>query len=260
MKKKLTYLALICSMPLHAGTMGEQQPLNYSWFASIGAGYSWTQLPGIVNPNLADWDFSDQGYDSSLGNRGFYTLEVGKQVHRYIDVSLLYLDHETFNYQMFQTNSLSQSGLAGSARNRYFNLNNRGLLVNGFLHLDHSWYDMFTVGFTPFIGGGIGYALNQVTNFYNVGSTDVNGTAIGSITSVGNHVNTSSFAWQASAGLNIKPELNHLSFDLGYRYYDGGHFNTSTSIHSYVSGTVPVTPWSGEVKANQLFVDIKYTV
>lgn len=259
MKKQLTYLALICSMPLYAGTMSEPNPA-YSLFASIGAGYSWTELPGIVNPTLVDWDFSDQGYNGSLGDRGFYTFEVGKQVHHYVDVSILYLVHETFNYQMYQTNSLSGSGLAGSARNRYFNLNNRALLVNGFLHPEHSWYNVLTVAFTPFIGGGIGYALNQVTNFYNVGTEDVSGTMVGSITSVGNHVNKSSFAWQASAGLNIKPQCDHLSFDVGYRYYDGGYFNGSTSIYSNVSGVVPVTPWSGQVQANQLFMDIKYTV
>lgn len=109
MQRKIGVLVLLTSLPLYAGTMGTQASEN-PWYASVGGGYSWTLLPGIDNPNPSEWDASTQGYDSSLGDRGFFTLEVGKQVHRYIDVSLLYLNHETFNYQMYQ------SGTSGYSR------------------------------------------------------------------------------------------------------------------------------------------------
>ncbi len=262
MLRKMCLLALTASLPLHAGTMGTTTAVDENpWYASIGTGFSWTQLPGIDNPDPSIWDASAQGYNSSLGNRGFYTFEVGKQVHQYIDVSVMYMNHETFNYQMFQSGTSNTMGFTGDQRNRYFNLNNRSLLVSGFLHPDHSVYQLSTVNMKPFIGAGIGYALNQVNNFYTVGSTLVNGTAIGSTDSIGNKVNTNSFAWQGSVGLNFSPENSHLSLDAGYRYYDGGKFNTSNHIYVQgASGFGTSVAWSGKLQANQLFIDLKYTV
>ena len=85
-------LALLTSLPLYAGTMDDK--INETpWYASIGTGYSWTLLPGINNPNTSEWDASVEGYNSSLGNRGFYTFEAGKQIQQYIDVSLLYFQY-----------------------------------------------------------------------------------------------------------------------------------------------------------------------
>lgn len=246
------------TVPLYAGSIGSTMIEN-AWYGSIGTGYSWTRLPGINNPNPSDWDASAEGYDSSLGNRGFYTFEIGKEVQHYVDVSLMYLNHETFNYQMYQQGISSTAGFTGDKRNRYFNLNNRALLVSGFIHPDHDWYKIQTVSLSPFIGGGVGYALNQIDNFYTVGTTTVSGTTVGSTTSIGNPVSTNSFAWQASAGLSIRPQ-NHLSLDVGYRYYDGGSFNGSNILYSNTTGQTPVTPWVGRLSANQLYIDFKYTL
>lgn len=258
MKKTCGFLALLSSLPLYAGTMGDTSSVN-PWYGAIGTGYSWTLLPGINNPNPSEWDASAEGYNSSLGNRGFYTFEIGKQVQHYVDVSLMYLNHETFNYQMYQQGISSTEGFTGDQRNRFFNLNNRALLVSGFLHPDHNWYRISTVSLSPFIGGGVGYALNQIDNFYTVGTINVAGTAVGSTSSIGNQVSTNSFAWQASAGLSIQP-INHFSFDIGYRYYDGGNFNTSNVIYSDADGLGIATPWSGKLASNQLFIDFKYTM
>lgn len=259
MKKTLSLLTLIASFPLSAGTMGEQFQ-QYPWFASIGTGFSWTQMPGIDNPNPSQWDQSNQGYDSSLGNRGFYSFAVGKQVYKYIDVSFSYLNSEPFNYQKFQTGISGTEGFTGNARTRYFNLDNRALLISGILHPDHSFYNLFSMGLTPFAGAGIGYARNQINNFYTVGTIVVNGTAIGSTSSIGNSVNNDSFAWQGSVGLNIRPDISHVSVDVGYRYFDGGTFTGPTNIYSDSSGFVSATPWSGKLQANQAFVEFKYTV
>ncbi|WBV69616.1 hypothetical protein PGH46_06350 [Legionella pneumophila] len=80
MNKKLSLIALcISSLSLHAGTMGEVVSPAYPWFASIGTGYSWTEKPGIVNPNPLFWDFSLQGYDSDLGIGDFIPLLLGNK-------------------------------------------------------------------------------------------------------------------------------------------------------------------------------------
>lgn len=256
MRKTCGFLALVATWPLYAGSMEMPSPEN-PWYGSIGTGYSWTLLPGINNPNPSEWDASSEGYNSSLGSRGFYTFEIGKQIQHYVDVSLMYLNHETFNYQMFQEGISSTEGFTGEQRNRYFNLNNRALLVSGFLHPDHNWYKISTVSLSPFIGGGVGYALNQIDNFYTVGTVTTGGSAVGSTSSIGNPVSTNSFAWQATAGLSIRP-INHLSLDVGYRYYDGGNFETSSTTYSNTGGLLSATPWAGHLSANQLFVDFKY--
>jgi opacity protein-like surface antigen len=258
MNKKLSMLLLIVSSPLYAGDMGAG--VNYPWFASIGTGYSWTEKPGIVNPNSLEWDAAIQGYNGSLGNRGFYTFAVGKQIHRYVDLSLGYLNHETFNYQQFQSGVSETPGFTGAARTRYFTLVNRAVLANVFLRPEQRYFSVSSVGFTPFIGAGIGYALNQVNNFYTVGSTTVSGVAIGSTDSIGSPVSKNSFAWQGSVGFNIKPDISHVSVDLGYRYFDGGQFAGSSNIYVNASGWTSATPWAGTLIANQAFIEFKYTV
>ncbi|WP_058441243.1 outer membrane protein [Legionella brunensis] len=260
MSKRLSLIIFsILSFPSYAGTLGEDV-LVYPWFGSIGTGYSWTEKPGIVNPNPAQWAFSAEGYDADLGNRGFYSFALGKQVHDYIDVSISYLVHEVFNYQKFQTAPPGISGPAtGDIRTRYFDLDNRAILVNGFLHPMKAWSNFANVAFTPFIGGGIGYAYNEVRDFHTVARLVAAGVPIGSITSIGNPASRSSFAWQASAGVSLKPQQSHFSVDVGYRYYDGGKFEGSSRVFGNADGFVGLSPWEGRLKANQAFVEFKYT-
>ncbi|KTC86976.1 outer membrane protein [Legionella brunensis] len=262
MNKKLGLVALyISSLSLHAGTMGEVIT-TYPWFASIGTGYSWTEKPGIDNPNPAFWDFSSQGYDADLGDRGFYTFALGKQVHQYIDISLSYLNHEVFDYQKFQSSPPATSGtpgFTGSERTRFFSLSNRALLINGFLHPAQAWANFASISLNPFIGGGIGFAHNEVRDFHTVGTVNVAGVPIGSTTSIGGPTDKNSFAWQASAGFNFRPSQSHLSVDAGYRYYDGGKFNGPSTVYTNSDGFATSTPWSGRLKANQVFVEFKYT-
>ena len=248
MRKTCGFLALLSTCTLYAASMGITD-LGNPWYGSIGA--------GLNNTSPNGWEMPAEGYNSGLANRGFYTFEIGKQVQHYVDVSLMYLNHETFNYQMYQQRIANTGKLPSNSSNHNINLNNRALLVSGFLHPDHDWYKISTVSLSPFIGGGVGYALNQIDNFYPAGSAPVNRAAIGS----GSAQSTNSFAWQASAGLSIHP-VTHLSLDVGYRYYDGGTFDTSnptfsnTNTHSSSLGLT--TPWAGHLSTNQLFVDFKY--
>ncbi|KTD20919.1 Uncharacterised protein [Legionella lansingensis] len=259
-KRLSLMICSILSLPSYAGTIGEAVPV-YSWFGSIGTGYSWTEEPGIVNPNPTQWAFSAEGYDSDLGDRGFYTFALGKQVHDYVDVSVSYLVHEVFDYQKFQTAPPGISGPAtGDIRTRYFSLDNRAILVNGFLHPIQAWANIASVAFTPFIGGGVGYAYNEVRDFHTVARLVAAGVPIGSTTSIGNPASRNSFAWQASAGVNFRPQQSHFSVDAGYRYYDGGKFNGPSSVFSNADGWLAgLSPWEGRLKANQAFVEFKYT-
>ena len=251
---------LVISLPLHAGSMGTPAPA-LPWFGSIGTGYSWTNMPGINNPNPSEWDSSIQGYDSTLGNRGFITFALGKQVHQYIDLSLMYIMHENFNYQKYQSGTSATPDFTATQRTRYFTLNNKAILFNGFLHPAKYWSTYANVELRPYIGAGIGYAYNYINNFYTA-ADQVQGTGdpnVGSTDSIGNPVGTSSFSWQGTVALNMRAQNSPFSVNTGYRYFDGGDFNGSSSIFTNASGFVNATPWSGRVKANQFFVEFQYT-
>lgn len=265
-KKVIGTLVLASAIPIYAGTMGDNTAPSYPWFASIGTGYSWTLMPGINNPNQSQWDFATQGYDSAIGDRGFYSFTIGKQVHNYIDLSLMYLAHENFNYQKFQSGSSATPAFTGNQRNRYFNLNNRSLLVNAYIHPASAIADFAHFGFNPYIGAGIGYARNYIDNFYTIGTTAVGGPTsgttvnVGSTDSIGSPVGTNSFAWQGTAAVNIASQNSHFSVNTGYRYYYGGKFNGSSNIYTNANGFLSATPWSGSIKANQYFVEFQYKV
>ena len=249
MRKKCGFLLLVSTCSLYAASMGITD-LENPWYGAIGTGLN------NVHPSERDTPV-EGGYSGNLANRGFYTFEIGKQVQHYVDVSLMYLNHETFNYQMYQQRIANTGKIANSPSNPTVNLNNRAVLVSGFLHPDHDWYKIRTVSLSPFIGGGVGYALNQIDNFYPTGSSVATKPGITSNSSVA----INSFAWQASAGLSIHP-ITHLSLDVGYRYYDGGMFDTTNSAfanNTHSTKNLSLTnPWAGHVATNQLFLDFKY--
>lgn len=240
MRKTCGFLLLLSTYSAYSVSM-EIPDLENPWYGSIGTG---------LNRNKAqDWDapFQETFNSTSLANRGFYTFEIGKQVQHYVDVSLMYLNHATFNYQM------EPSTLSNNQQNRSVNLNNQAVLVSGFLHPDHDWYKISTVSLSPFIGGGVGYALNQIDNFYPNGNPSVS-------SNPANPITVNSFAWQASAGLSIHP-VTHLSLDVGYRYYDGGSLdaNSNTLFRPNPANSFGLTSLgAGHLSTNQLFVDFKY--
>lgn len=258
MKKHVFALCCVISLPAAAGTMGEiAQPLP--WFASIGTGYSWTQKSGIVNPDPSFWDNSLQGYNGNLSDQGFYSFTLGKQVYNYIDLSISYFNNENMDYQLFQTGISATPGFTGSIRNRFFTLNNKSVLANIILHNDTPYVTPCAVNVMPFISAGIGAGYNKVSNFHTVGVVALPTANVGSTTSIGYQSTRTSFAWQGSVGLNFQPDSSHLSTNIGYRYFSGGTFEGPVSVYTNSDGWSYAKPWKGRLKANQLFVEFKYT-
>lgn len=97
-------------------------------------------------------------------------------------------------------------------------------LANGYLDMG-TWY-----GFTPYIGGGVGFAAYQVSSF-----KDASLYPLGGFGTAPDH-NGANFAWAVMAGVayHIMPDL---LLDVGYRYVNMGEISTgalscsSTCVH-----------------------------
>jgi opacity protein-like surface antigen len=105
-------------------------------------------------------------------------------------------------------------------------------------------YAEFNVGggFKPFIGGGVGFARNdlgEITYAFD-----------GFPLSVEQGGNSTEFAYQLSAGLTY--DFGGAAIDLGYRYFDAGSVETSGN-----TTLGPVAPVSQDLIANEIFTSIR---
>lgn len=226
------------------------------FYGIVGTGYAWTLDPGINNPNPNDWDAAIEGYDTTLGNAPFFMIGLGRQYFEMLHLDLSYTYYQPFHYEKFQTGTSNTVGFTGSHRVRFFDLSHQNILFDVSVY-PWTWH-AGCLGITPFAGAGVGVGFHQVTNFHTVGYTTAGATELGSTTSIGTTGVRAVFAWQVSAGIRFKPKLQHLSFDFGYHYYDGGSFYGPTNIvvnEAPSNGTVSFsnTPWSGHLKANEFY-------
>lgn len=105
---------------------------------------------------------------------------------------------------------------------------------------------------TPYVGGGIGFALNKTDNF-----TFMSASAPGATTTMPGGSNTE-FAWQLMTGLSV--ELTRTwTLELGYRYVDLGRieFDPGNQIQSGVfGGTTP--GMNGNLSAHELMASVRF--
>jgi len=102
-----------------------------------------------------------------------------------------------------------------------------------------------------------------VSNFQTVGFNSTSN--VGSTTSIGRPKVNVSFAWQANAGITIKPKGSRLSLDLFYRYYNGGEFKGPSSIVLNTSSgsgdfSAAQKPWTGHLKTNQFCGELRMNI
>lgn len=231
--------------------------LSSDWYGIIGAGYAWSMNTGIENPDTSFWDPAIEGYNANLGNSPFITIGVGKTFCNMFCFDVGYSYYQTFHYQKFQTGTADTMGFTGSSRTRFFDLDHMNVLANFSYYSTCFAYDFCFARFTPFVGAGIGLGINRVSNFHTVGLTN----NVGSTTSIGRATTKTSFAWQATGGIEIRPTCSALSIDIGYHYYDGGRFEGPSLILSNTLGTAQNgSPWKGRLKANEVFLTLNFHI
>lgn len=255
-------LAIVSGSSL-AGTMGEIKSCPDSscmpWFLELGSGISWSSTSNIY-PDPTRWDPSPEGYNSTLGTTPLYTAGIGYNISPLVSVDASYSFRGIYNYRQHQTaiGATAQNPLGN--KTRYFDLTSNSVMVNATLYgqglSDRLAYSMGNYGvIQPVIGGGVGVSYNTVSNFHTVLDNSL------IVTSVLQDQTKASFAWQLNAGLEMKKD--RFSFDVGYRYFNGGTFNSNNALTTRVNnGGTPIATniipaWSSKLSANELYFTAK---
>ena len=255
----ITFVAPAKAGPFNACAQSECCFAN--WYGFVGAGYAFSLKAGIKNPDPAFWDFAFEGYDRHLESAPFFFIGFGKK-WCCLDFDISYSYYRPFHYKKFQTGVSATPGFTGPSRTRFFDLEHENILFTA--TFDPKWrylcYRFCGLQVNPLLGIGIGAGIHHVNNFHTVGFSPT--ALVGSTTSIGKRVTTTSFAWQALAALRFQFGCSPLSLDIGYRYYDGGRFfgpgtvvsNTPTGLGAKQSGK----PWRGTLRANEIYLDLMF--
>lgn len=158
---------------------------------------------------------------ASIGDAGFAGAGVGYQFNNWFRFDVTGEYRTAAQYGAIQSYSdiwsapgKSPCGITARCHDVYNGQHSAAVfLANGYFDLG-TWY-----GITPFIGGGVGFGVNWLQNFYDISAQPAGGFGYAA-----DHTRTN-FAWQLSAGLayNVTPNLK---LEVGYRYLDIGKFNT----------------------------------
>lgn len=129
-------------------------------------------------------------------------------------------------------------------------IDNTTVMVSGY-------YDFSTAlgNFTPYLGGGIGWAYNDID------STTVTNPASGLSRTHGGS-GESDFAWQFVVGA-ASPIGGNMMLDLSYKYVDAGELDSGTTTVSGAAGGAPFGPFafngvSGDVSFHEITLGVRF--
>jgi opacity protein-like surface antigen len=200
MKKQLTFflamVAMFCALATTAGY--KANALDRYEFLKLETGIAKPGKSGVFG---SGYDFGK----SSFGSNSMYGLAIGHKDNFY-RVELAYHYFERFKPRYgFDVLDVTKENDAKIA------LRTQSVMLNGYA--DGVNWD----GFTPYIGGGLGVAMNrQYDTTYRVGS----------VSNVENKKRSTKFAWNVGAG--VQYELTKtLSLDAGWKYMDFNKFETA---------------------------------
>jgi opacity protein-like surface antigen len=122
--------------------------------------------------------------------------------------------------------------------------------VDALVGLVNGYYDFTSyAGFTPYIGGGIGFSSNHISP---------TGVAVGPSGGSLNSDTSSQFAWQVGAGVSYNLSQNW-ALDIGYRYLDMGEARTGDDLAINGVGTIGSVAQHGDLQAHEVQVGLRYS-
>lgn len=234
------------------------------FFVLLGIGGSYSMRTSIAT-NPSQWDPAIQGYTNDLGSSVLYTAGLGYNLSSLFTTDIEVTARPSYSYMQYQVPGAGAStpGFAGT-KTREFDLLNTSIMAN--LYINGKAVKLFThMGsktiLQPIVGLGLGIAYNTVSDFHSVqASSSVAGS--NDVTSIMNSNTKSAFAWQAFLGAEAV-YADTWALDLGYRYFNGGHFESNnylTNVPSGLTSQLTVSPWSGTLRANEWFINLKYFI
>jgi opacity protein-like surface antigen len=250
---------------LKDGYVAQVEPSHRSWYVRIDGGYSWNGAPDISEDQVSTYcgvcvvattfDLTNTKFDNTWSFGG----GVGMHFSNRIRGDITY-DHR---FSGDVSGDLTGGNLDGT---RNFSLESDVVLAN-------LYYD-FDLGrrFTPYIGGGIGFAHHNTGS----GTVDTCGCTIGTIDSGSN----TDFAAALMAGVSIDlwggqqvvagggmkdgpmyvDTGRKLALDIGYRFLWLGDAETGAVNGVMVGGTVSDDPTVHDIHAHELRIGLRYDI
>ncbi len=220
-------------------------------------GYAWslssTIEPAAFLPDGEGWFHAKQGFEGHLGEEPFFTIGVGRRWMSWFDAEMAYTFYQTFHYQRYFTPLPPFEG----QRTQFFDLDAQNLIFSLlFDPSQHICASFWGLRFIPVFGGGIGLGLNRIHHFIETAYAFVGES--GSQILIGELTTNVLFAWQAQFALRIRPEYNHFSFDLGYRYNGNGRFSGPTEFMAnnvfFKGSQARIPPWKGRLQTHSIYL------
>ena len=196
------------------------QPCCNNWYLRGDIGFSNQQLGSLYNDNYTGYGSVtnvDKGFDSAP----FFGFGIGYNVNNWLRFDVTGEYRGRANFHGLDTTQ-GPNGLDRYTGSKY----EWTSLLNGYVDLG-TWNC-----FTPFVGAGIGFSRNTITNFSDTSEA----------TSADWHSSDASkwnFAWALYAGVGYRVTDN-FTIELAYRYIDLGNATTGTMQTSY--GVQPDQP------------------
>jgi opacity protein-like surface antigen len=167
---------------------------------------------------------------ASIGTQPVFALGLGRRLNEYLRIDLTgeyrsasHLNaYDNLTAEIISTHDILQ------ANTRYAGLFSSAVgLANAYLDLG-TWR-----GFTPYIGGGIGFARNEISDLHTSTAGSLTDASTGAVITQYTSATASSnsqwnFAWALMAGASVA--LNdRVTLDVGYRYIDLGSGSSASS-------------------------------
>jgi len=228
-------LVLITLLTLSASVLADDAS---KFYATIQAGLSKSISTGDI-PLVDQSGIALNGKSNDLGSGGVVGIGVGRYFNNNMrgEMSLNYRDGHQLDTPDTIYTAYSYSYKA--------DLKSVSMFLSGYY--DFNSINLSGKSLTPYIGGGIGLARNDM----GVTTITVSGENLTSIEGK----NVTEFAWKLGAGANLNL-TEKCSLDLNYQFVDLGKFksgslvsNTMTNMHK---------PFEGDYRTNELTIGLRY--
>jgi opacity protein-like surface antigen len=226
-------LAALASVRAHAADYTPPPPIiippppveEFSgWYLRGDIGMSNQQVGSLYNTNYANFSSVtnvDKGFDAAP----LFGIGVGYYFNDWLRFDVTGEYRAKANFHGFDIGALPGGG-GGFADDRYTASKSEWtFLFNGYVDLG-TWYN-----FTPFVGAGIGFSRNTISNFADF-STCINSNNCagnGGSDAYAGEYSKWSFAWALHAGVSYKITKN-FSIELAYRYINLGNAQTQPLV------------------------------